>query len=74
MLALPLYDDSPRARLPLITVGLITACCVAFLWQLGLDENASEKVSLSAYLVLRSHGNVVVTGVDPLGGGAARVR
>src|SRR5579872_1881478 len=46
MLALPLYDDNPTPRFPVVTVGIIAACSLVFLWQLGLDENASEDVSL----------------------------
>ncbi len=47
MLALPLYDDNPKARLPVVTAGLIGACTVVFLWQLGLDDTASEAASLT---------------------------
>jgi membrane associated rhomboid family serine protease len=51
MLALPLYDDNPTRRLPVITGGLITACSIVFLWQMGLDDNASEEVGLSYGMV-----------------------
>ena len=51
MLALPLYDDNPRTRPPVITVGLIAACTIVFLWQLSLDTDASEDVSLSYGMV-----------------------
>ncbi len=51
MLALPLYDDNPRTRVPVITAGLIAACSVVFLWQLGLDETASEEASLTYGMV-----------------------
>lgn len=51
MLALPLYDDNPKTQLPIVTAGLIGACTVVFLWQLGLDETASEEASLSYGMV-----------------------
>jgi rhomboid family protein len=51
MLALPLYDDNPRTRLPVVTGGLIAACSVVFLWQLGLDDAASEDVSFTYGMV-----------------------
>src|SRR6516225_2930919 len=38
--ALPLYDDNPTARDPVITYPLIGLCLGAFLWQLGQDEGA----------------------------------
>lgn len=51
MLALPLYDDNPTQRLPVITAGLIAACSIVFLWQLGLDDNASDDASFSYGMV-----------------------
>jgi membrane associated rhomboid family serine protease len=33
--ALPLYDDNPIRRPPIVTYGLIGMCVGAFLWQLG---------------------------------------
>ena len=51
MLALPLYDDNPKTRRPTITAGLIAACAIVFLWQLGLDANASEDATLSYGMV-----------------------
>ena len=45
MLALPLYDDNPTTRPPVVTWGLIAACSIVFLWQLGLDGNAAEDAS-----------------------------
>src|SRR5260221_8540339 len=35
--ALPLYDDNPIQRPPLVTYALIGMCIGAFLWQLGQD-------------------------------------
>ena len=46
MLALPLYDDSATARPPVITSGLIAACSIVFLWQIGLGGYASSAASL----------------------------
>jgi membrane associated rhomboid family serine protease len=38
--AVPLYDDNPTARDPIVTYLLIGLCIGAFLWQLGQDESA----------------------------------
>jgi membrane associated rhomboid family serine protease len=38
--ALPLYDDNPTAREPVVTYSLIGLCIGAFLWQLGQPERA----------------------------------
>src|SRR5262249_9556886 len=38
--ALPLYDDNPTVRPPVVTYALIGLCIGAFLWQLGLDQRA----------------------------------
>jgi membrane associated rhomboid family serine protease len=32
---LPLYDDNPIGRTPVVTYGLIGLCVIVFLWQLG---------------------------------------
>jgi membrane associated rhomboid family serine protease len=37
---LPLHDDNPTERPPLITVALIVACVLVFLWQISLDTEA----------------------------------
>lgn len=42
MLALPLYDDWPKSGVPLATIGLVTACVLIFLWQVGLSPRAAE--------------------------------
>ena len=36
--ALPLYDDNPIRRPPVVTYALIGMCIGAFLWQLGQDD------------------------------------
>jgi membrane associated rhomboid family serine protease len=38
--AVPLYDDNPVQRPPVVTWLLIGLCIGAYLWQLGQDENA----------------------------------
>jgi membrane associated rhomboid family serine protease len=38
--ALPLYDDNPIRRPPVVTWALIGVCIGAYLWQLGQDEEA----------------------------------
>ncbi len=43
MLALPLYDDTPRIRTPVLTWGLIAACTAVFLWQEGLRPRAAAQ-------------------------------
>jgi membrane associated rhomboid family serine protease len=35
---LPLYDDNPTTRRPIVTYGIIGVCCAVFLWQLGQDD------------------------------------
>jgi membrane associated rhomboid family serine protease len=48
---IPLYDDTPRRRVPLATYGLIGACALVFLWQAGLSPSARDHVALSLGLV-----------------------
>ena len=45
--AVPLYDDNPTTRDPIVTYLLIGLCVGAFLWQLGLDEH--QQAVLYAY-------------------------
>jgi len=35
---IPLHDDNPTRIRPVVTVGLIAACVVVFLWQVSLGE------------------------------------
>jgi len=37
---LPLYDDNPTARMPVVTYALIGLCAGVFLWQLGQNAEA----------------------------------
>ena len=36
---LPLKDNNPTSRFPIVTVGLIVACVLVFIWQLNFPEN-----------------------------------
>ena len=36
---LPLKDNNPTSRFPIVTVGLIVACVAVFIWQLNFPEN-----------------------------------
>jgi membrane associated rhomboid family serine protease len=47
MLAIPLYDDNPQTRTPIVTVALIAACAAVFLWQAGLSPRAANNAVLS---------------------------
>lgn len=51
MLALPLHDDAPVGRLPIVTYGLIAACALVFLWQLGLGPRAADALAFSLGMV-----------------------
>jgi len=51
MLAIPLYDDNPQTRLPVVTIGLIAACAAVFLWQEGLAPRAQHAATLSYGMV-----------------------
>lgn len=50
-LAIPLYDDNPRLRIPVITIGLIAACTAVFLWQLSLGPRAAGHATFSFGMV-----------------------
>jgi membrane associated rhomboid family serine protease len=51
MLAIPLYDDTPRTQLPIVTVALIGACVAVFLWQSGLTPRAANNAAFSYGMV-----------------------
>jgi len=51
MLAIPLYDDNPTARPPVITGALIATCGVVFAWQLGLSADAADDAAYSFGMV-----------------------
>jgi membrane associated rhomboid family serine protease len=41
---IPLHDDNPTEIPPYLTLGLIVACALVFLWQLSLGENTDLAV------------------------------
>ncbi len=41
---IPLHDDNPTSMRPVVTVALIAACVVVFLWQLGLPTGEQERI------------------------------
>jgi len=44
---IPLRDDNPSELRPVVSVALIIACVVVFLWQAGLDARGLERAFLS---------------------------
>jgi membrane associated rhomboid family serine protease len=42
MFFLPLFDDNPTGRVPIVTWSLIAICAAVFLFQLGLDERGAR--------------------------------
>ena len=51
MLFLPISDDSPRRRPPVVTVGLIALCTIVFLWQLDQGPRAQRAIALAYGMV-----------------------
>src|SRR5215469_13868155 len=47
MLAIPLYDDTPKIHMPLTTAALVAACSLVFLWQIGLPPRTAERAMYS---------------------------
>lgn len=41
---IPLHDDNPTAITPALTIGLIVACVLVFLWQLSLGPAAERAI------------------------------
>src|SRR5947209_4704262 len=41
---IPLQDDTPSLRKPCVTISMIVACSLVFLWQRSLDEAAAGRV------------------------------
>jgi membrane associated rhomboid family serine protease len=39
---IPLYDDNPTVRTPYVTIGLIAACVLVFLWQVSLGAREGQ--------------------------------
>lgn len=48
---IPLRDDNPTTLQPLVTVALIIACVLVFLWQLSLGERGFETAVLRLGLI-----------------------
>ncbi|MBP2291146.1 rhomboid family intramembrane serine protease [Azospirillum rugosum] len=42
MLFLPLYDDNPTRRTPVVTIAVIALCVLVFLWQLSLGQRGEQ--------------------------------
>lgn len=40
----PLHDDNPTRSFPFITIGLIVACVLIFLWQLSLGSQSQKAI------------------------------
>jgi membrane associated rhomboid family serine protease len=47
MLAIPLYDDTPKIHMPSATTALVAACSLVFLWQIGLPHRPAERAIYS---------------------------
>ena len=41
---LPLHDDIPTTIKPIVTITLIIACVVAFMWQISLDSELQQSI------------------------------
>jgi membrane associated rhomboid family serine protease len=39
---IPLHDDNPTTLRPVVTIGLIAACALVFLWQMSLSTYAAQ--------------------------------
>ena len=48
---IPLHDDNPTELVPILTVGLIAACVLVFLWQSSLGEEAGVQAIYSFGLI-----------------------
>ena len=48
---IPLHDDQPSATAPRVTIGIIVACVLVFLWQLTNTGAAGEEIFYSYGLV-----------------------
>lgn len=42
---IPIYDDAPTRRLPILTIGIIVACVAVFLYQQTLPDDGSPRSS-----------------------------
>jgi membrane associated rhomboid family serine protease len=48
---IPLHDDNPTRIFPYVTVGVILACTLAFLWQASLGQQANRAIAYSLGLI-----------------------
>jgi membrane associated rhomboid family serine protease len=48
---IPLRDENPTRTRPVVTIGLIVACTLVYLWQLTLSPNAVEAAIYSLGLI-----------------------
>ena len=46
---IPLRDANPTRRTPVITIGLVAACLIAFAWELGLQVSGGDE-ALDAFI------------------------
>ena len=44
-MVLPLHDDNPTEIRPVLTIGLIVACVLAFLWQMAAGPAGAERIA-----------------------------
>ena len=44
---IPIHDDNPTHRTPIVTVALIVACVLVYLWQVSLGPRAAAGVVYS---------------------------
>lgn len=51
---LPIYDQNPTRRTPVVTVGLIISCALVFLWEQSLPETRQDAV-IASLSVIPSH-------------------
>ena len=50
-LAIPIRDDTPGRQLPVVTDGLVAACAIVFLWQLGLGPSGIERSAMGLGMI-----------------------
>ena len=39
---IPLHDDNPTTRTPVVTIALIATCVLVYFWQLSLGPRAAQ--------------------------------
>ncbi|MGE0383667.1 MAG: rhomboid family intramembrane serine protease [Gammaproteobacteria bacterium] len=48
---IPLYDDNPTRRAPAVTIGLIAACILVYLWQWRLGPQDGQRAVMTFGLI-----------------------